>query len=91
MVLPLNTLEIALKAVFFGCSVGPNNAPLVTIIAGSHPDEPAGPVAALNILDTWQQQAWADTLRLAVVPIVDVDGTAAQKQWLSPWDGAADP
>ena len=64
--------------------------PLISIVAGAHPDEPAGPIAALNLLQTWQACRLAAVVRLAVVPVMDIDGIVAQRAWLSPWDGAVD-
>ena len=68
-----------------GVSVGARHAPLVTIVAGAHPDEPAGPLAALQLLRLWSQSPLARQVRLAVVPLLDVDGVVAQRQWLQPW------
>lgn len=68
-----------------GITVGAATAPLVTIVAGAHPDEPAGPLAAMHLLRQWSEQPWSRYLRLAVVPLLDVDGVVAQRQWLSPW------
>ena len=74
-----------------GLTVGQAHLPLVTVVAGSHPDEPAGPVAALHCAATWGDTALASRARLAVVLQLDVDGTVAQQHWLRPWGGAVDP
>lgn len=72
-----------------GLEVGPAGAPVVSVVAGAHPDEPAGPVAALALARAWSQTELGRRARLACVPIIDVDGTVAQAEWLYPWDGAA--
>ena len=73
-----------------GVTCGPATLPLVSIVAGAHPDEPAGPVAALQLLHTWHHHPLATSVRLAVVPVMDVDGIQAQRHWLTPWNGAVD-
>ncbi|MHC5067806.1 MAG: M14 family zinc carboxypeptidase [Planctomycetota bacterium] len=74
-----------------GISIGARELPLVSIVAGAHPDEPAGPVAALELIRTWPNQPLAHHVRLAVVPLLDVDGVIEQQAWLKPWTGAVDP
>ena len=73
-----------------GLRCGDPQLPLVSIVAGAHPDEPAGPVAAIELLRQWSLQALAQQVQLAVVPLMDVDGVVAQRDWLTPWDGAID-
>jgi len=73
-----------------GVTVGDPELPLVSIVAGAHPDEPAGPVTAVDLLRHWQTEALASEVRLAVVPLLDVDGVLAQLAWLDPWDEAFD-
>ncbi len=74
----------------YGCSIGAANLPLISVVAGAHPDEPAGPLAALALLQHWHQNGLAKRVRLAVVPQLDVDGTVAQTAWLTPWSGHVD-
>lgn len=71
-----------------GVTIGDPGLPLVSIVAGAHPDEPAGPLAALELLTRWRE--FDLPVRLAVVPMIDIDGTVAQRAWLEPWDGAID-
>ncbi|MDA3963190.1 MAG: hypothetical protein PF961_20595 [Planctomycetota bacterium] len=73
-----------------GLRVGDPSLPLVSIVAGAHPDEPAGPVAALELLRHWPSNPLATQVQLAVVPVIDVDGIIAQRSWLAPWHGAID-
>lgn len=61
---------------------------LVSVVAGAHPDEPAGPIAACHLAAGWA--AAVPDCRLAVVPLLDVDGVVEQAGWLSPWSGAVD-
>jgi len=56
-----------------GCLIGAAHLPLVSIVAGAHPDEPAGPLAALELLRAYADGPLAGRVRLAVVPIIDVD------------------
>lgn len=74
----------------FAYATGDPALPLVSIVAGAHPDEPAGPVAALELLRGWAQEPLSRRVRLAVVPLIDIDGTVAQDAWLRPWTGAVD-
>lgn len=74
-----------------GLTVGASHLPLISVVAGSHPDEPAGPVAALHCAATWGASALGNRCRLALVLQVDVDGTLLQQDWLRPWGGAVDP
>jgi len=73
-----------------GCLIGAAHLPLVSIVAGAHPDEPAGPLAALELLRAYADGPLAGRVRLAVVPIIDVDGSHAQRGWLDPWHGAVE-
>ena len=68
-----------------GLSVGPADAPTLSVVAGAHPDEPAGPLAACHIALEWQTHPLGQQLRLVCVPQLDVDGTVAQRDWLQPW------
>jgi len=74
-----------------GVRIGERDRPLVSIVAGAHPDEPAGPAAALELLHGWAEHPLRQRVQLAVVPILDVDGAHAQRAWLDPWSGAIEP
>jgi len=73
-----------------GARIGDDELPLVSIVAGAHPDEPAGPLAALELLRGYHHGPLAGRVRLAVVPIMDIDGAHAQRGWLAPWHGAVE-
>ena len=73
-----------------GVCIGDPAAPLVSIVAGAHPDEPAGPLAALELLTGWAETELAWQVRLAVIPLLDPDGVVAQKPWLENWEEHVD-
>jgi hypothetical protein len=68
-----------------GICAGDPSLPLVSVVAGAHPDEPLGPMAALRLVRDWPQNPLAQRIRLAVVPILDIDGSIAQEAWLTNW------
>ena len=73
-----------------GVSVGDPSLPVVSVVAGAHPDEPLGPMAALRLLAQWPRNPLRQSVRLAVVPILDVDGSLEQATWLSDWETGPD-
>lgn len=73
-----------------GLRCGDPALPLVSIVAGAHPDEPAGPLAALQLVANWHRHPLRDAVQLAVVPQLDIDGARDQAGWLSPWTDRAE-
>ncbi len=75
----------------FAYTIGDPKKPTVSIVAGAHPDEPAGPVAALALAKRFSKSAILQQVRLAIVPILDIDGIYEQREWLDPFEKATDP
>lgn len=71
--------------------MGPKDRPLVSIVAGAHPDEPAGPLAAMQLAHRYQESPLLQAVQLAVVPHLDVDGSHEQIPWLAAYDELIDP
>ena len=71
--------------------IGERNKPLVSIVAGSHPDEPAGPLAAVALAERYAQSCILQQVQLAVVPQMDPDGVYLQQEWLEAYQDQLDP
>lgn len=66
----------------YAYTLGNPALPLVSMVAGAHPDEPAGPLAALALAAGWAASDLHQLVRLAVVPQLDGDGCRDQRAWL---------
>ena len=75
----------------FAYRMGPPDGPLVSIVAGAHPDEPAGPLAAMELARRYYTSPILQAVQFAVVPHLDVDGTHEQGTWLAKYDELIDP
>ncbi len=83
--------ETAKKEALYAYTLGVPTLPSVSIVAGAHPDEPAGPLAALRLCQHYKHSALLQRVRLVVIPQLDIDGVIAQADWLAPYDGQLDP
>ncbi len=70
----------------YGITIGQSHLPIVQIIAGSHPDEPAGPLAAIEYIKQFPSHPLYQQVQLAIVPQIDVDGVISQQKWLEQYD-----
>ena len=66
--------------------IGTADLPVVSIVAGSHPDEPAGALAAIDLARRYDHSPILRQVQLHVVPQLDVDGVYAQTRWLQTYD-----
>jgi hypothetical protein len=81
-VLPRHTRRQAVADAWLAAT-GPEEGPVISVLAGAHPDEPAGPVAAVELLRHWSTYPWGKDWQLITVPMQDPSGVEAQRAWLT--------
>lgn len=72
-------------------TIGNGCLPRLSVVAGAHPDEPIGPLAALGLAERRRSSDILQQFRLCVVPLLDVDGCIAQRAWLAQERDSVDP